>query len=81
MNGIVKGISSNRQRAAALTDDGYVVFDIEDGEVDIHDRITGCLDDHGHQDLTNQTTGHRLSVCIEAIQATSEAARSLLSRK
>lgn len=80
MNGIVKGLSRNKQRAAVLTDNGYTVFDIEDGEVSMGDEITGNLDDHGDQDLTNQTTRQRLSVYIEAIQATPAAAQSLLSR-
>jgi hypothetical protein len=80
MQGIVKGLSRNKQRVAVLTDEGYTVFDINDGEVSVNDLITGVLDDHGSQDLTNQTTKQRLSVYIEAIQATSAAAQSLLSR-
>lgn len=78
MHGIVKGLSKNKQRVAVLTDDGYTVFDIHDGEVSMNDEITGALGDHGSHDLTNQTTKHKLSVYIEAIQATPAAAQSLL---
>ena len=81
MQGIVKGLSKNRQRVAVQTDEGYTVFDIRDGEVAIGDQISGDLDEHGLQDLANQTTGHRLSVYIEAIQATTSGAESLLSRR
>lgn len=80
MQGIVKRLSKNKQRVAVLTDDGYTVFDLNYGEVFINDTITGALDDHGAQELTNQTTKQRLSVYIEAIQATPAAAQSLLSR-
>lgn len=76
MKGIVKGFSKNKQRIAVLTDFGYTVLDIYDGEVSIGDEITGNLGDHGAQDLTKQT----LSAYIEAIQATPESAQSLLSR-
>lgn len=81
MQGVVKGLSKNAQRVAVLTPEGYTVFDIHDGEVCMNDVITGALDDHGSQDLTNQTTRQKLSVYVEAIQATPAAARSLLSHK
>jgi hypothetical protein len=80
MHGIVKDLSRNKQRVAVLTDYGYTVFDIEYGEVSVGDQISGNLDDHGSQSLTNQTTRQPLSVYIEAIQATPSSARSLLSR-
>lgn len=76
ITGTVKYQSSNR--FAVITDHGYTVFDIEHGELSIEDRVSGCLDMHGHQDLTNQTTGHKLSAYIEAIQATQQAALDLL---
>jgi len=78
MKGIVQGWSKNRHRIAVLTDNGYVVFDIEYGEAFIGDIITGNLDDHGRQVLTNQTTLESLFVCIEAIHASKECAESLL---
>lgn len=80
MHGIVKGISRNNQRAVVLTDFGYTVFDIENGSLSIEDKISGNLDDHGSQNLTNKTTGQALSVYIEAIQATASFAESLLSQ-
>ena len=81
MQGIVKGLSKNNQRVAVVTDYGYTVFDIEHGEASLNDVIIGNLDDHGSHDLANQTTGHRLSVYIEAIQASKESAQSLLSHR
>ena len=81
MQGIVQGLSRNRQRVAVLTDSGYTVFDIEHGEASIGDVITGNLDDHGSQDLTNQTTKQTLSVNIDAIQATAESAQYLLANR
>ncbi|WP_367154663.1 hypothetical protein [Methylomonas sp. HYX-M1] len=81
MQGIVKGISRNKQRMAILTEHGYTVFDIRDGEACMGDMISGCLDDHGEQDLTNLSSGHRLCVYIEAIQASKESAQSLLSHR
>jgi len=79
MLGIVKGLSRNKQRVAVLTDYGYTIFDIEDGEVSMGDEIIGSLNDHGSQNLTNQTTRQQLSVYVEAIEATPSAAQNLLS--
>ncbi|MBL0559470.1 hypothetical protein ACQUZQ_08300 [Aeromonas veronii] len=79
MLGIVKGLSRNKQRVAVLTDYGYTIFDIEDGEVSMGDEITGNLNDHGSQNLTNQTNRQQLSVYVEAIEATPSAAQNLLS--
>lgn len=81
MNGIVKGISRNKHRIAVLTDYGYTVFDIEEGEASMGDVISGNLGAHGAQDLTNQTTGQRLCVYIEAIEATLISAQSLIAHK
>jgi len=79
IKGVVKCLSPNRNRVAALTDYGYVVFDLIDGEVDKDDVIIGDLDDHGAKQVTNLTRKQRLSVYIEAIQATSRSALTLLS--
>ena len=81
MQGIVKGVSASHHRIAVLTDEGYAILDLDDGEARMNDTITGVLDDHGDQEVTNTTTGHRLSVTIVAIQATRTAAQSLLSRR
>lgn len=78
MDGVVHGYSRDRSRVAVVTALGYCVFDIKVGEVDIGDDISGCLDDHGSQELTNLSTGQRLDVFVEAIQATYAAAQSLL---
>ena len=78
MTGEVKYLSRSGRRAAVITDYGYTVFDIAHGELSVGDTVTGFLDDHGDQDLTNRTTGHKLSVYIEAIQATQQNALDLL---
>lgn len=81
MQGIVKGFSKSKQRIAVQTELGFTVFDRIHGDVSIGDVITGNLNEHGSQDLTNQTTQQTLSVYIEAIQASASVAQSLLSRK
>lgn len=81
MQGIVKGLSHDRQRVAVLTDTGYTVFDLVHGEAEVNDVISGDLASHGSQDLTNLTTSHTLSAHIEAIQATTLSARSLLRNR
>ena len=81
MQGIVNGLSKNKQRAAVFTDYGHTVFDIEAGEVAYGDIVSGNLDEHGSEDLANLTTGQMLSVYIEAIQATAASAQSLISNR
>lgn len=78
MQGTVKGLSHNRQRAAVLTDSGYTVFDLVHGEVNLLDVISGDLDTHGAVEVTNLTTTRTLSAHIEAIQATPSAVQALL---
>jgi hypothetical protein len=78
MKGIVKYINKKMNRVAVLTELGYTVFDIHQGEVNMNDEITGNLDDHGSHNLVDQTTGHTLRVYIEAIQADLQFVRSLL---
>ncbi len=78
MKGIVQGLSRNKVRAAVRTEYGYTVIDIEFGEVSHGDILTGNLDDHGDQQLMNQTSGQTISVYTEAIQASKSAAESLL---
>lgn len=75
--GIVR--MKNKDRVAVETDHGYAVLDIQDGDVDIGDIITGHLNDHGSETVTNSTRKQTLSVYIEAIQATRESAQSLLA--
>jgi hypothetical protein len=78
MQGVVVGLSKNKRRVAVLTDYGYTVFDLHDGDVSINDFIEGDLDNHGDQVLTNQTSECTLCVYTEAIQASKESAESLL---
>jgi hypothetical protein len=79
MKGIIKGIQQDR--IAILTDYGYTVADVQDGEANINDVVFGNLDDHGDAVLKNHTTGHTLSVYIEAIQASAEIARGMLGHR
>ncbi len=78
MQGIVKGISRSGIRVAALTDYGYTVFDIHSGETFVGDTLVGNLDEHGSVELQSLSTGERLDVFIEAIQATRDATLRLL---
>jgi hypothetical protein len=81
VTGIVHILSVKGVRAAALTDYGYTVFDIHDGEVAVQDEVTGSLDDHGDAVLANATTGQTVTVYIEAIHATRESALLLCDRR
>lgn len=81
MAAIVHIVSSNGVRAAVLTEYGYTVFDIIDGDVAVHDEVTGSLDDHGDAVIANATTGQTVAVYIEAIHATRESALLLCDRR
>jgi hypothetical protein len=76
MRGIIKGIQ--RERIAILTDYGYTIADVQDGEFNINDSVSGDLDDHGDCLLVNHTTGQTLSVQVVAIQTNTETARDML---
>ncbi len=78
MRGVVRGLSQDGRRVAVLTDAGYTVLDLHTGEVSWEDVISGPLGTHGSVDLTNQTSGHSICGFVEAIQATTESARTLL---
>ncbi len=78
MKGVVSGINKRILRVAVLTEDGYTVFDADDGEFAIGDVIFGDLGNHGEADLKMESTGETISVYIEAIQATKDNAASLL---
>ncbi|HMM74861.1 MAG TPA: hypothetical protein PJ986_04065 [Gammaproteobacteria bacterium] len=58
---------------------GFTVFDVVSGEINVGDFVSGPLNDHGDAVLKNLTTGERIEVYVEAIQATQSAARDLLS--
>lgn len=79
--GIVKFLSANRQRVAVAVDDGFTVFDIEDGEANLSDQLSGALDDHGTQTVTNLSTRQTLCVYIEAIGASQAHAISLCRQR
>ena len=74
MKGIVKSMSANKMRVAVLTEYGYTVFDVDDGNFTEGDIVSGSLDDHGFQVVTNESTGRKESVYIEAVQASSKSA-------
>jgi|GEM_PF-3256681 len=77
MKGIVKCMSANKIRVAVLTEYGYTVFDVEGGEIEYGNIITGSLDEHGFQVVTNESTGRKASVYIEAVQASPKSAQAL----
>lgn len=78
LKGIVVGYHARLPRYAIKTDYGYTVVDVEDGSLNLRDEVAGALDDHGHTTLLNESTGEPVEVCVEAIQATAEAANQLL---
>lgn len=78
IKGTVCGYHAHLPRFAVRTDYGYSVVDVEEGLLRVHDQVVGELDDHGHTTLHNETTGEDVEVCVEAIQASRDAAASLL---
>lgn len=78
--GIVRFTSPNGMRVGVETDYGYTVFDFDDGQALPNDRLSGALDDHGDQVVTNLTTGQTLHVRVEAVEASREAALKLCRR-
>lgn len=76
----VKGVvcDVNKHRAAAMTDDGYTIFDIEEGEVQIGDTVLGDLHAHGSREVFNVTKDQALFIFIEAKKITHESAQYLL---
>lgn len=81
MKGIIRGHNTQCTRYAILTDPGYTIADLEEGELNINDVVTGNLNDHGEVSLLNHTTGARATVYVEAIQATESNARTLLQNR
>lgn len=78
IKGVVCGYHAQISRFAVHTDYGYSVVDVESGVLRVHDQVVGELDEHGQCTLLNETTGEDVEVCVEAIQASRDAAASLL---
>lgn len=78
ITGVVCGYHAQIPRFAVRTEYGYTVVDVEVGELRVHDQVVGELDEHGQTTLLNETTGEDVEVCVEAIQASRDAAASLL---
>lgn len=81
ITGLVTAQTKNKQRVAVLIPHGYTVFDIEDGEISISDEVIGPLEENGSQDLSNLTTGQKVSVQIVATLVSGKDAVSLLENK
>lgn len=80
MSGIVKMLNSKRGMAAIETNSGYTVFEIlGDYDVEIGDEISGDLDSHGGETFKNISKEEHIEVYVEAIQATEQNARQLIS--
>ena len=78
IDGVICGYHAHLQRFAVRTDHGYSVVDVQEGELSLHDQVTGMLEDHGLVVLTNRTTGEDVEVCVEAVHASREAVEALL---
>lgn len=76
----IKGLvhRSWEQRHILHTATGYTVVDVVDGELQAHDTVTGCLEDHGQVFLTNHTSEETVEVDVLAFHATLESALALL---
>lgn len=80
MRGIVKLLNPKSGMAAIETSNGYTVFEIlGDYDVEIGDKISGHLDAHGGETFKNITKEEDMEVYVEAIQATEQNARQLIS--
>lgn len=79
MNGTVKAENKRRQRYAIQTESGYTIADLIDGELNMNDRVSGVLDEHGDAILQNLTTGDVVEVRIESYYATANSAAQLLA--
>ncbi len=80
MRGIVKLLNPKRGMAAIETSNGYTVFEIlGDYDVEIGDEISGDLDAHGGETFKNISKEEDIEVYVEAIQATEQNARQLIS--
>lgn len=80
MDGTVRLVNKSIQRFGVVTEYGITVFDLQSGELDINQVVSGNLDDLGDQRLLNQTTGAPLSAYVEAIQADAQTARNLVGQ-
>jgi hypothetical protein len=66
------------QRHILRMEAGYTVVDAVDGELQAHDTVTGCLEDHGQVFLKNHRSEETVEVDVLAFHATLESALALL---
>lgn len=79
-NGIVRAVNQRRQRYAIQTDDGYTIADLIDGELNIHDEVSGVLDEHEEVILKNLTTGDTVEVRIDEIHVQDQSVAKNLAK-
>lgn len=73
-------LNPNRGMAVVETDYRYTVFEVlGDYDIEIGNKISGELDAHGGETFKNLTKNERFEVYVEAIQATEQNARQLIS--
>ena len=76
--GIVHAINPRNGRIAVLTDQGYTVMDLIDGDALPKHRLAGPLQEHGPAYLLNHTTGEPVEAVIEAVHASRSSASALV---
>jgi hypothetical protein len=63
-------------RGLVLAPEGYVAFEVIEGELTIGDAVDGDLMSHGFCDWINVTTGKAVRVYVQRIMASVETART-----
>ncbi len=76
--GIVHAVNPRIGRIAVLTEQGYTVVDLIDGDARPQHRLAGQLQECGLVCLSNRTTGEPVEAVIEAVHASRSFASSLL---
>ncbi|WKN23945.1 hypothetical protein [Azotobacter vinelandii] len=81
LTGIVVGNHRTIPRYAIQTEEGYVVVDVESGDLAFQHVVIGersAIEEYGHTTMLNHSTGETVEVFVEAVKATREFAIRLL---
>lgn len=78
--GDVRMLNLAKQRVAAVTDWGYTVADINEGELRLRDVVEGPFEATGRCTWNNLSTGLPVSVTVTHVQATMIGAERLVQR-
>ena len=80
MKGMVSAVNYRKRRVATKTEHGYTLVDLlDDQAVDVGHALSGELDAVGNTTLTNETTGKKIKVCIEAVRAGETNMRGIMA--